>query len=314
MKFTRPQFVKASVFILILLAITEIILRMVWGIGKPPLYTEDPDYEYIYAPNQDLQRMGHHFRTNSLGMRSDNLSANDSIRILLIGDSVINGGAHSDNEDLAGNMLSKMLSDATGVKVNVLNISAGSWGPDNAAAFIKKHGDFNAESIVLVFSSHDAYDFMQFDKVVGVDPNYPEKNPSSALTEIFFRYVIPGIKNLNGQDPSEQLMISKKGKGLNPGWKFFKEYAEEKNIDLHIYLHSELSELEKGNYNPRGHLILAFADSMHIPVIKDIEPLNKPEFYRDFIHINSGGQKYIAEKLFPVLLNSIKSKQRLQST
>lgn len=38
----------------------------------------------------------------------------------------------------------------------MLNISAGSWGPDNCAAYLKHYGLFGAKAMSLLVSSHDA--------------------------------------------------------------------------------------------------------------------------------------------------------------
>lgn len=57
----------------------------------------------------------------------------------------------------------------------MLNISAGSWGPDNCAAYLKEKGTFGAEGIILVVSSHDAHDNMNWQTVVGQSVAFPDK-------------------------------------------------------------------------------------------------------------------------------------------
>src|SRR5690606_12796944 len=145
-----PLIRKVVFSLLFLLVCVELILRLGYGFCNAPLYVKDPDYEYIYAPNQSVKRFGNTIRTNSLSMRNEELSVADSTVILLIGDSVVNGGSLTDNEDLASTLLETRLSDKLGHKVRVLNISAGSWGPDNGAAYLKKHGTFGAKLMCLV--------------------------------------------------------------------------------------------------------------------------------------------------------------------
>src|SRR5690606_12909675 len=83
--------------------------------------------------------------------------------------------------------------------IQVLNISAPSWGPDNVMAYLKKFGDFDAEILFLVTSSHDVYDTMEFIPIVGINKNYPEKQYSLAYIEGVDRYLIPWLgKNLKG--------------------------------------------------------------------------------------------------------------------
>ena len=86
-------------------------------------------------------------------------------RILVFGDSVLNGGSLTDHKKLATTLLEKSLQKSCDPLIRVLNISAGSWGPDNAFSYLKKHGDFNASAIVLFFSSHDAHDNMYHEKI-----------------------------------------------------------------------------------------------------------------------------------------------------
>ena len=178
---------KTALAVLLFIIITELILRYVFGFCNAPLYLEDPDFEYIYAPNQSHFRFRNVVRTNEESMRSDSISASDTTVILLIGDSVINGGNPTDHNELASTILEKNLTEKLGRKIRVLNISAGSWGPDNAFAFLKKKGTFNADMICLVASSHDAYDNMSFNKIVGIFPNYPNKQYKIAIYEFYER-------------------------------------------------------------------------------------------------------------------------------
>src|SRR5690349_531508 len=132
-----------SLFALVAFFLTiELSLRLVWGFCDAVLMKEDKDYEYIAIP-QSRQRFGNRIYYNSFSQRNDELSISDSIRIALFGDSVINGGTETDQDSLASTKLSKYLTAKYKKTVKVLNISAGSWGPDNCFAYLKKHGDFN---------------------------------------------------------------------------------------------------------------------------------------------------------------------------
>jgi hypothetical protein len=71
----------------------------------------------------------------------------------------------------------------------VLNVSAGSWGPGNWRGYAKTYGFFDATDVILVVSSHDATDNPSF---VPLNPNtHPERNPPFALYELFSRYLQP---------------------------------------------------------------------------------------------------------------------------
>lgn len=129
--------IRFLILLLFLAGLTEIILRYKYGFCNAPLYISDPDFEYIYAPNQNAKRFGNVIQTNSLSMRSKEVSPSDSLVILLIGDSVVNGGNLTDQDSIATTILEKRFVKKYGKKIRVLNISAGSWGPDNIAAFLK---------------------------------------------------------------------------------------------------------------------------------------------------------------------------------
>jgi hypothetical protein len=107
-------------------------------------------------------------------MRSDEINSK-AVTILGLGDSVINGGVLTDQDELATMILSKELTGALNRPVQVLNVSAGSWGPDNCNAYLDERGTFNMHVMLLVVSSHDAYDVMDFTPVVGINYSFPDK-------------------------------------------------------------------------------------------------------------------------------------------
>lgn len=285
----------------------ELILRYYLGFGNAVLMESHPDYEYIAQANQKRSRFNNRIIYNEYGMR--NKPVNDQcIKILGFGDSVINGGTLTDHDSLATSKLSKNLSEALDTCVQVLNISAGSWGPDNAAAFLKKHGDFNAKLIFLVANSHDAHDNMAFEPIVGVYPDFPNKQYSLAWHELLNRYIIPLFYKEMPHQQKISLGIQKNGQSFNPGFSSLAAHAEKKNIPFIIYLQPEITELKNGTYNQQGQEIINFASKNNIPIIKGLNYKLREKHYRDQIHLNESGQRQLLKILFPVLLDSIKSK------
>ena len=67
----------------------------------------------------------------------------------------------------------------------MLNILAGSWGPDNLAAYLDENGFSDAEAMVVVLSSHDAHDVMDFEPVVDENSSYPSQQYKFAWGELF---------------------------------------------------------------------------------------------------------------------------------
>ena len=182
-----------SILIIILASfiVTEILLRQVYGFANAPLYRESDSYEYIACANQDGYRFGNHYRCNSYSQRSEEIDSTKTI-VLGLGDSVIFGGVMTDQDSLATSLFSK----ETGMQM--LNISAGSWGPDNCAAYLKEFGLFGAKAMFILVSSHDAHDNMDFQKVVGVHASYPDKNYKFAWGELMCRYLIPRLLRFLG--------------------------------------------------------------------------------------------------------------------
>ena len=73
----------------------------------------------------------------------------------------------------------------------MLNVSAGSWGPDNCAAYLRHYGLFDAKAMFLLVSSHDAHDNMDFGPVAGVHDSYPDKQYCPAIAEPPSRHTPP---------------------------------------------------------------------------------------------------------------------------
>lgn len=296
-------------FVLAALVAAELFLRLYYGFCDTVLMKEDPQYEYIAQPNQDRFRFRNHIRYNSMGMRSGEVDTS-AIIILGLGDSIINGGVLTDDDSLATTILSDSLSQQRGKKVQFLNVSAGSWGPDNCFAYVKKHGDFGAKEIFLFVSSHDAYDNMSFDKTVGVNVNFPNKQYTFALYELwdrYLRYRLPPFFHKSAPPaPQENLGISKQSETtrFNPGFDSLFAYSRRRNVPLTLYLHAEKSELNAGVYNAQGQEILRVAQANAIPVIEDLRNGLTLADFRDDIHINAKGQKRLASSVLGLLSRS----------
>ena len=280
-------------------AIVEAVLRLGFGFCDALLYQPSDKYEYIVQPNQDRHRFGVRLTTNSFCQRSEEPDSTKTI-VLGLGDSVIFGGGWMDQDSLA----TTLFSNETGTQM--LNISCGSWGPDNNVAYLREKGTFGARAMVLVCSSHDAYDAMAFAPVVGVWPNYPDKQYKLAIWELIDRYVIPFVKikmqtntyaDLNEKEKKivhEDSQVIQKSPYFVKGFDNLKNIADSLQIPFYIYLHAEQGELKTGSYNDMGQQILLWADSAQVTLINGIKEGERPEMYRDVIHFNEKGQRHLA--------------------
>lgn len=263
-------------------------------------------YEYIEQPNQKRFRFRNHIYYNLFSMRSPEVDTGAYI-ILGFGDSIVNGGVMVDQDSLATTLLSEELTRDFNKKTQVLNIGAGSWGPDNGFAYLQEEGNFNAKVIFLMVSSHDAYDNMDFLPVIDKVNRYESKQYQSAIIELIYKYIIPRYFDGRGTD---EVPIINKANSFNTGFINFYNYCKENNIPFFIYLHPDKNELAAQKYNEQGQEIIAFCAKYDIPCIQSLQSI-KPEDYRGIIHMNSSGQRHMKEDLLPVLTSIYNQKDSL---
>jgi hypothetical protein len=299
MKFKNKKLIFLGIALFFIVSV-ELFLRSYYGFCHTVLFDQDATYEYLQKPNQDVLRFRKHNKYNSYSMRSEEVDTL-AVKILGFGDSVLNGGILTDQDSLATSILSDTLSKLYKKKIQFLNISAGSWGPDNCYAYLKKQGNFGAKSIFLFVSSHDAYDNIDFKKVVDVHQSYPSKQFLFAIDELTERYIFPRMMNMlkSSSKREEDLLINKRKETsvFNPGFKSFLSYARSNAIPLTIYLHADKNELKNGAYNEQGIEIIKFANDNQITIIKDLENNLEILDLRDGIHLNSRGQRKIVNTI-----------------
>jgi hypothetical protein len=227
-------------------------------------------------------------------MRSDALRSSDSIRILGFGDSVLNGGMETDHDSLATTIIERALNEQYSRHHNIrcLNISCENWGPDNYYAYLEEYGDFDADMIFLVVSSHDAYDNMDFSKVVDVHPHYPSKQSLSAIYEMVEYFIL----RVFAKQYEESDNIVNDSAVFNSGFSSFHRYAQEKGIPVLVYLHPIRQEIIDGRYDACGERIIKFCNENHIPLIEGLKH-ETTSALRDAIHLNEFGQKILANTL-----------------
>ena len=290
---------------LILIALSELVLRYVFGFCDAVLYQSSPAYEYIAQPNQHRYRFLSHIDYNSYSQRSEEPDSTKTI-ILGLGDSVIFGGTMLDQDCIATTLFSK----ETGKQM--LNISSGSWGPDNCAAYLNEKGTFGAKAMVLVCSSHDAFDIMSHAPVVGIYPEYPDKQYKLAIWELIDRYLVPRIKGWMGQselvDPDAKVVknvnnegVVQKSLNFDPGFDQLLEISKEKNIPFFIYLHPEKGEVEKNEYKEGGILIIDWANTHHVKLVDGLKEGVTLDMFRDVIHLNEKGQRNLADSFKKII-------------
>ena len=291
----KKRLYRYSLITVVLLLIGEIVLRIYPGVGERPLYEVDSFCEYKLQPNQNISRFRNSYQTNSYGMRSGKVSDKNKKNVLLFGDSVINGGTRVDQKDLSSEILKEKLSEFFQNQVGVHNISAGSWGPENAYRYFEQYVDFDFDMIVMAFSSHDYNDNMHFRSVVGQEPAWPNEQPLSAITDVFSNFLYPKIKSMMGD--KYDYLDGFDDSAVNPGWDLFINYCTVNNVPLLVYVHPEASEISNGAFDQSGKDLINKLKNQKVSFVNGMDTEQKGN-YIDNIHMNSNGHKLLAETLY----------------
>lgn len=300
----------------VLLLLLEIGLRLWFGFGNPLIYIADEQIGYLLAPNQRTRRFGNRIEINQYSMRSMPIAAKpepSTLRVLLLGDSIANGGWWTDRDDIISEMISRYLAEAIDntkfKRVEVLNASANSWGPRNELAYLRKFGTFEAAVVVLLLNTDDLFGRLPTSLPVGRDSNYPDRKPPLALVEVFQRYILRS-------KPAPELTATNSEEGELVG-NNLTAIAQIKAIALANHSHFLLAmtplRREIGSPGPRDYelkerqRLTDFTQSQQIfyidflPAFKLVE---QPEdLYRDHIHLSPQGNRLVSQEIGQKILD-----------
>ncbi|MEA1049020.1 SGNH/GDSL hydrolase family protein [Lamprobacter modestohalophilus] len=313
MRMWRKRLLLSGAVLLALFAAGELFARFVLGLGDPPLSQTHPRIEYLFKPGQDLRRFDNRVFINAYGMRSPEFpqeKAAGELRVLVFGDSVLNGGNLSDQPELATSLLAERLKEVHGEPVIVGNVSAGSWGPGNWLGYVQTYGLFDADAIVLLASSHDIGDNPQHRPL---NPQtHPQRRPVSALVEGVTRYLPRYLPRLSVGEEHPPARADE-----SPGARA--EAVARGSEDLQAFLtlavaqaptivlqHPERSEL--GDEAKPGRALIAQiaakagVDQRLLDPYLESATAQGTDPYRDNIHINAVGQRALADALFDALV------------
>ena len=293
----------------------ELFARFYLGLGDPPLSQTHPTIEYLFKPNQTVHRFGNLFQTNRYGMRSEDFTPQKTdpreLRVLVFGDSVVNGGNLTDQQNLATSILKRTLSQGLGRPVVVGNISAGSWGPLNEFSYLKQYGLLDADIVVIVLSSSDYDDAPTFEPLNPL--THPTEKPFSALQEGLVRYIPRYLHgnavNESGVVPDAQADHNKRDIEVSLDAEHdFLEMAKAHGVKVLLVQHWTESELHSARPLQGHEDIRRVAVSSAIPIYDDREILQSflssgKNPFRDDIHLNDNGQKALAELLSGTILH-----------
>lgn len=288
----RALWVGLGMFVLL-----EIGLRLGLGLGDPPLVTRDDKIEYRLVPSAEYRRYGNHISINRFGMRAPDhaeTTTDQEFRVLLIGDSVIYGNHFIDQRDTITQNLTQELASVMRCTPIVMPAAASSWGPVNQAAFLEEVGTLDADLAILLLSGHDLYDTPTFkDAVIP----YRLKSSFGAIHDAaqiaWERFDTSNSKQVNLA--SFEVRQTETLAALDK----IKDQLQAGNIPLIFVYHPTMTERTNGFYDAQA-VLEDWARGHDVPV----ETLGNgltPDFYRDDIHPNAAGARYIARRFAQIV-------------
>lgn len=316
---------------LIALIALELTLRYKYGLGNPILMQKDEEIGYRVQPNQKVTRFGRNIQYNEYSQRSPDIQpdkSEDTLRILMIGDSVLNGGYPIDQQETITALLAQKLSMPKR-RVEVLNASSGSWGIGNQLAYLKKFGTFNSDILIVQIGTHDLIQPTSTSEKVGNDVHFPDKRPTTAIDEAWNRYGKRFIAywllgNLN-IDVRSYFGEGKPSPSLKPkvdlpkNMSYFREIvkvARSQNVPIYVLFTPYRDDLIVDKDEPRFlDVFLKVARSEKVPVINVYDYWSiLPDrlcasYYRDSVHLTSLGNKAIADLVFQELCTETENYQ-----
>lgn len=297
---------------LILLLTVEIALRLILGLGSPPLLQKDPEIGYLFQADQEVYRFGNRIHINGYHQRSPDASEDkEEQRVLFIGDSVTWGGSLTDQEHTYPERFRAAFRDTCNTNIDVLNASAGSWGIENRAAYLDRFGTFESDLVVFQIGAHDLRQSTSQSHVVGCHPSYPQVSPVFAIGELFSRYI--GLRwfdidpDCSTEEKSEQGNAEERFDQNMSSLAQAIRYARAESARVAV-LHTANrpdpeGEFSQNRWQERFHQRM---DSLSVEVV-DLhqewnDNSNVMEWYRDHVHLNEEGNEQVAQTLLPALM------------
>jgi lysophospholipase L1-like esterase len=290
------------------------LVGLLLGFGSPLIYIADEQIGYLLAPHQRTRRFGNRIEINEYSMRSQSVNHTpdpSTLRVLLLGDSIANGGWWTDQSQTISSLMMDSLKIPNYQQVEVLNASANSWGPRNELAYLQKFGNFHAQAVVLLINTDDLFATAPTTIPVGRDRNYPDHKPPLAMVEIIERYLlkpkpIPEMQSVSGEAGDRV------GTNLAAIREIHKLSSEHQSQFL-LVMTPLRRELDNGS---RDYEIIArkrlnnFTQEEQITYIDFLTIFqatsNSQTLYQDHIHLNLQGNKFVSKFIERSLLEILK--------
>lgn len=297
---------------LLLLIIAEVFLRVNYGLGHPPIYVADARTGYRLAPNQRLRRRGNRIEINQYSMRGPAIQPTrpaQTLRVLLLGDSIVNGGWWTDQSELLSVKLEQAvatdLSQADPnlglAQVEVLNASANSWGPRNELGYVLRFGTFEAQVVVLLLNTDDLFAVAPNSYELGRHPGYPTRRPPLALWELVNR------RRAHAPSPDLQALYDQPGDRVGANLEAIRQLHQTvRDSGGQLLLAMTPLKRELDPAGPKDYELVArqrltdFAAAASIPYLDFLPVFQQSQadlLYIDHIHLSAAGNDQVGQAL-----------------
>ncbi|NJL85043.1 MAG: SGNH/GDSL hydrolase family protein [Leptolyngbyaceae cyanobacterium SM1_1_3] len=302
----------------------EIGLRLWVGLGDPPLYMADSLMGYRLLPNQKVRRFGNRIEINQYSMRNGPVTPEPvtaGLRVLLLGDSVANGGWWTDQPHILSAQIERHLQEMLFEPerpVEVLNASANSWGPRNELAYLVRFGLFEAQIVVLLLNTDDLFAIAPNSVQVGRDRSYPERKPLSATVELLQRSLIkpqpiPELQQLQ-DEPGDRV-------GVNlEAIRQIQQRVQGAGSQLIVAMTPLLREVQppgprdyEQKARQRVKAFMQLEQIAYVDFLADFQTAQTAAaLYRDHIHLSPSGNESVSQAIASAIQSQLKDPNALK--
>lgn len=277
----------AAVAVVGLLLTAEATCRII-GLGDPPLYQFDDRIGFMLQPSQSVRRFGNRYQVNDLGMRSGPCEAGHQ-RVLVLGDSIVNGGVMIDQADTATALASA--GDPGGREW--AQAAVGGWGTPNEWAWLREYGDRVAPvRVVLVISAHDMTETL-VPALLG-STTHPTRKPLFALADLVGTY---GGRYLPRTDPTMKDRVC-----CEAALAGIVAWCKARRLPLAVVVHQGRDE---DGASPGIRDVMSRCRQLGIEPVTDFsERDSKAGMYSDNLHLSRSGQRHMAAVLLALRQDS----------
>ena len=295
----------------------ELLLRLVFGLGSPPLFEKSLEYGYRFKPNQDIRIFGNRIYFNDKGLRSEEIETipeDGTIRILCVGDSITYGGVLATQNETYPYLLQNLLNETSSKKFEVINASAPSWGIQNEEAYLLEHGLYESNVVVLQLGRGDIFATKSDSGIVGTSPRYPARRPLLAIEELIVRYIL----KLEEEEVDTKTTGSENLKANLNSLRKISDIVKERNATLLVIYVPNLTELREaeGTNLQSSDVIHAEAVRLGVPFLdltKEFRKNKNIKLFRDDVHPDPEGNKIIARTVAKLIVNASNRDNSTQS-